>query len=86
MRRPRRPQPGQHDPLQAQLPVLDLGDVLELGRQAGDPAQRLAVSQVELLAVALVVLLLALVERGAGPGQDAVDRPRCGRPLSRRSL
>ena len=35
------PDPDEHDPLEAQLPVLDLGDVCEFGRQAGDAAQRL---------------------------------------------
>ena len=30
----------EHDVLESQLPVLDLGDVLELGRQPGDAAQR----------------------------------------------
>ena len=34
------PHPDQHDPLQAQLPVLDLGDVGELGGEAGHAAQR----------------------------------------------
>ena len=39
------------DVLEAQLPVLDLGDVLELGRQPGDAAQRGALLAVPLLAV-----------------------------------
>ena len=39
------------DVLEAQLPILDLGDVLELGRQAGDAAQRGALLAVPLLAV-----------------------------------
>ena len=34
------PHPDQHDALQAQLAVLDLGDVGEFGGQPGDPAQR----------------------------------------------
>ena len=54
------------DALQAQLPVLDLGDVGELGGQPGDPAQRLAVGQVELLAVTLVVPGLALGQSRPG--------------------
>lgn len=37
------PNPHQHNAFQAQLAILDLGDVLELGRQPGDPAQRRAV-------------------------------------------
>ena len=40
------PDADQHDALEAQLPVLDLGDVGELGGQAGDPAQRGAVFEV----------------------------------------
>ncbi len=49
----------EHDLLEAQLPVLDLGDVLELGGQAGDTAERLALLALELLAVAgdVVVVL-----------------------------
>ncbi len=44
-------QAGQHHALQAELAVLDLGDVCELGRQAGDPAQGLAVGKVVLVPV-----------------------------------
>src|SRR5699024_9438163 len=44
---------GEDDALQAQLPVLDLGDVLELGGQAGHSAQRLPVGEIVLLAVGL---------------------------------
>ena len=45
------PDADEHDALQAQLAVLDLGDVLELGGEARDTAQRRAVGAVELLAV-----------------------------------
>ena len=44
--------PDQHHPLQPQLAVLDLGDVGELGGQAGDPAQRVALRELELAVVA----------------------------------
>jgi hypothetical protein len=44
-------QAGEHDPLQAELPVLDLRDVLQLRRQPGDPAQRLPVGEVLLVTV-----------------------------------
>jgi len=37
------PHADQHHPLEAQLPVLDLGDVGEFGGQPGDAAQRSAV-------------------------------------------
>ena len=45
------PDGGEHDPLEPQLAVLDLGDVLELGGQPGDAAQRGALLAVELVAV-----------------------------------
>ena len=47
------PDPDEHDPLEPELPVLDLADVLELGRQAGDPPQ----------GVPLLELVVALDER-----------------------
>ena len=40
------PHPDQHHALEAQLPVLDLGDVLQLGGQAGHAAQGVALGQV----------------------------------------
>ena len=51
LRRALGPDADEDDALEAQLAVLDLGDVLQLGGQTGDPAQRLAVGEVELLAV-----------------------------------
>ncbi len=47
----------QHDVLESQLPVLDLGDILELGAEPLDAAQRGPVLTVELVAVAVVVVL-----------------------------
>src|SRR5690606_831482 len=44
-------QAGEDHALQAQLAVLDLADVLELGGEPGDAAQRLSVGEVELLPV-----------------------------------
>ena len=41
----------EHDVLEPQLPVLDLGDVFELGREPCDTTQRRALLTVELLAV-----------------------------------
>ncbi len=81
------PDADQHDPLEAQLAVLDLGDVLELGGEAGDAAQRGAVGAVELVAVTLPVDLQAprdvLFHQGVGPEAlrktPAVGRGRCGR-------
>jgi hypothetical protein len=45
------PHRGQDDPLEAQLAVLDLGDVLEFGGQPADATQRGALLAVELVAV-----------------------------------
>ena len=42
------PDADEHDALEAQLPVLDLGDVGELGGQTPDAAQRAAILEVEL--------------------------------------
>ena len=67
--RARGPDADQHHPLEAQLPVLDLGDVLELGGEPGDTAQRLPVGAVVLVAV--VVARVCLVERGGGLGAGA---------------
>jgi hypothetical protein len=54
----RRPDAHQDHALEAQLPVLDLGDVLEFGGQAGDPAKRLPLGEVQLVSVVAVTLLL----------------------------
>ena len=40
-----RPHSDEDDPLEAQLPVLDLGDVCEFGGQPGHPPQRLAIGK-----------------------------------------
>ena len=50
------PDAGQHHPLEAHLPVLDLGDVLQLGGEPGHPAQRMPLLEVEALAVELVMV------------------------------
>ena len=49
------PHADQHDALQPQLPVLDLGDVGEFGRQTGHAAQRRAVFEGELTRAGCVV-------------------------------
>ena len=66
------PDADEHDALQAQLAVLDLGDVLELGGQPGDAAQRRALLEVELVAVeggevAVVLVPGVVVGRGRLP-------------------
>jgi hypothetical protein len=65
------PHSDEHDPLQAELAVLDLGDVLQLGGQAHHTAQGRALGAVELVAVPLAVDLVApgdvLFHQGIGP-------------------
>jgi len=53
------PHSDQNDPLQSELAVLDLGDVGQLGGEAGDPPQRLPLRQFDLAggAVELVALV-----------------------------
>lgn len=69
--RPRGPDTDQHDALQAQLSVLDLGDVLELRGETGDAPQGGTLGAVQLVAVARSVDLLApgdvLFHQGVGP-------------------
>ncbi len=67
------PDADEDDALEAQLPVLDLGDVLELGGQPGDTAQRRALLEVELVAVVGGVAGGTGGDRGARPGQDTRD-------------
>ena len=44
-----RPDADEYHPFQAELPVLDLADVREFGGEAGDPAQRIAFLEVEVV-------------------------------------
>ena len=65
------PHADEHDLLQAELAVLDLGDVLELGAQAGDAAQGVALGQLlradgQLLGVGVVVVVVRRVVGVAG--------------------
>src|SRR5699024_9226465 len=53
------PDGGQDDPLQAQLAVLDLGDVLELGRQPLDAPEGCPLLALELVAVDAEAVLRA---------------------------
>lgn len=67
----RGPDTDEYDALQAELTVLDLGDVLEFGGEARDTAQGRTVGSVELVAVPLSVDLEApgdvLFHQGIGP-------------------
>ena len=79
------PDGGQHDPLKAQLAVLDLGDVLELGRQPRDAAQRCALLAVELLAViaeAVVGVVAVQVLVGQGPSARWLKMFECVEVIS----
>nr|BFE68656.1 hypothetical protein GCM10020092_019570 [Actinoplanes digitatis] len=42
------PDTDQHDTFESQLPVLDLGDVRELGGETGDPTQGVALLELQL--------------------------------------
>ncbi len=70
------PDAGEHDALEAQLAVLDLGDVLELGRQALDASERGALLAVELVAVVegvcRVVGLVGVLGQRVGAGGEEV--------------
>jgi hypothetical protein len=44
----RRPYADEHDALQTQLPIFDFADVREFGGESGDPAQRVAVAEIEI--------------------------------------
>ena len=70
------PHADQHDPLEAQLAVLDLADVLELGGQAGDPAKRMTLCEVPIprtVARALGVLGVGLDVPALGLQQGVVQ-------------
>jgi hypothetical protein len=75
------PDRGQHDPLETQLTVLDLGDVGELGGESGDPAQggallalEAALVEARLVAVVEQEARVVVLVRGesAGPGGEEV--------------
>ena len=67
----------QHDVLEAQLPVLDLGDVLELGRQTRNATQRGALLAVPLLAVGVGAGDRRLVLQRLRRSEDASSAGRC---------
>ena len=52
------PEAGQHDALEAQLPVFDFGDVFEFGGQPGGAAQGVPFLEVLLVAVVGAVFLV----------------------------
>src|SRR4051794_27906612 len=65
---------GRAPALQAQLAVLDLGDVGELGRQAGDAAQRAALLELQ--------VALGLARAGVAGGQDGFSHRVSHTPTS----
>jgi hypothetical protein len=58
----------QYDIFQTQLPVLNLGDVLELGAEALYAAKGCAVFALELVAVAIVVIQRVILARSTVQG------------------
>ena len=76
----------EHDPLEAQLAVLDLGDVLEVGADARDPAQAGAGLEVEALALEVVQRTsgrsasrwIASSAAGGEEGRDAAQESSSG--------
>ena len=75
------PHADQHDALEAQLPVLDLGDVGELGGQPRDPAQRTA--RLEVVGAGGLVRLVPLPRPasailGSGVGVSSAGVGRSG--------
>jgi len=61
------PDPDQDNPFEAKLPILHLGDIGELGGQPGDPAQRIALGELEVavgvgVGVAIVAVTVGEVE------------------------
>jgi hypothetical protein len=75
LRTPLGPHAGQDDAFEPQLAVLDLGDVLEFGRQPLDALEGRAFLAVELLAVAVARVVCRVRQRPRPPGQDPADRP-----------
>ena len=82
------PHADEHDLLQPELAVLDLGDVLELGAQAVDPAQGVALGELlrpdgELLGVGVVPVVVRRVVGVAGlEVVGAVSSPASRSPSS----
>ena len=70
----------ENDVLDAQLPVLDLGDVFKFGGQAGHPAQRAAVLALELVAVGALRLVESAWSACALPPARLSGPRRRGKP------
>ena len=77
---PLRVDADQHDVLEPQLPVLDLGDVFELGREPGDAAQGRALFAVELLAVGVRRAPSLVVQRWSRARCRSARSPPIARP------
>ena len=79
------PDAHQDDPLQPQLAVLDLGDVLELGGQAGDPTQGIPLGEVLLtagqLGVVAVVGVPRLPPRRRRSASSSISRSSSSQPV-----
>jgi len=82
----RGPQAHEDHALEPQLPVLDLGDVLEFRGQAGDAPQGAAFLGVELVAVVPARAGVLGVQRRAGPREDSLDDRLDGGVLAAREF
>ena len=67
--------PGEDDVLQAQLAVLDLGDVFEFGRQPRDASQRRAVFAIPLVAIVVAAAGGAHILQRLRPREHRDTRP-----------
>jgi hypothetical protein len=73
----------EHDLFEAQLPVLDLGDIIEFGREPGDAAQGLSVVTVVLVTVGVIALRAEGAVGLQGLGAAAREDRRARRTLRR---
>ena len=69
----------EHDALEPELAVLDLGDVLEVGADAGDPPERVALLEVEALALEVVARSSSWAGPPSASGSRWIVRPRASR-------
>jgi uncharacterized membrane protein YadS len=70
------PEADDDDLLKSQLTILDIANVLTLGRQAGDSAQRRALFKFKLIAVEILVPVTVICAKSCGSlasAKNAVD-------------
>ena len=64
--------PDEDDVLETQLAILDLGDILELGRKTPHAPQCGAVLTVELVAIAVIEVRAVVLQRARATGVETV--------------